>query len=200
LIKRFVSGRPGGACVRGGLRIAVFTSLAIIGVSMDLSLAREMMAFGADLLKYCCPDDLPEMRVEPGLECLGQIRWSLLRPPVIALRHWGEGNLKVRATLARELMHWTQYENGVEMKSNDFYKLDQTVIEAVTVQSDGFGRRRKRCRSPVRSCDLQDDRRQRVRKAWMVLTTPETPDVPLMLSGFPRQISQSGLCRAPNAM
>jgi len=40
----------------------------------------------------------------------------------------------------------------------------------------------------------------RVRKAWMALTTPETPDVPLMLSGFPRQISQSGLCRAPNAM
>ncbi|CAN7570863.1 hypothetical protein LJR231_004216 [Phyllobacterium sp. LjRoot231] len=35
---------------------------------MNLDLARGMMAFGADLLKYRCPGDLPELRIEPEEE------------------------------------------------------------------------------------------------------------------------------------
>lgn len=102
---------------------------------MDLVLAREMMVYAADLLKYRCPDDLPEIRIEPDLECLGILRrTSYLRPPVVALRHWREGNPFDQAVLAHELVHWIQRENGVEMTTNDFYTLDHTEIEAVTVE------------------------------------------------------------------
>lgn len=101
---------------------------------MDLFLAREMMVYAADLLKYRCPDDLPEITVEPELVCSGIIRWSWLRAPSIALRNWREGNLSDQATLVHELTHWVQLSNGVEMTSNDFYKLDPTEIEAVTVE------------------------------------------------------------------
>lgn len=82
---------------------------------MDLDLARGMMIYVADLLKFPCPNDLPEIRAEPDLECLGQIRWPLLQGPVIALRHWREGSLKDQSVLVHELVHWIQHCNGVEM-------------------------------------------------------------------------------------
>ncbi|HEX2753644.1 MAG TPA: hypothetical protein VHP34_11185, partial [Alphaproteobacteria bacterium] len=104
------------------------------GLHMDLDLAREMMVDAADLLKYKCPDDLPEITVEPELLCSGLIRWSWLQPPSIALRNWRGGNFGDQATLVHELVHWVQLSNGVEMKSNDFYKFDPTEIEAVTVE------------------------------------------------------------------
>lgn len=103
-------------------------------LAMDLDLARKMMVYGADLLKYKCPDDLPEITVEPELLCSGLIRWSWLQAPSIALQNWREDNLGDQATLVHELVHWVQLSNGVEMTSNDFYKLDTTEIEAVTVE------------------------------------------------------------------
>jgi hypothetical protein len=101
---------------------------------MNIDLARELMVYAADLLKYRCPDDLPEIRVEPELECLGQIRWSWLRPPVISLRHWRDGNLKDQSVLVHELVHHIQRENGVDMTDNVFYQYDKTEVEAVTAQ------------------------------------------------------------------
>jgi hypothetical protein len=101
---------------------------------MDLSLAREMMGYAAELLKYRCPDDLPGIRVEPELECLGQIRWSWLRPPVIALRHWRDGNLGDQGVLVHEIVHHVQRCNDVDMHGNTFYIYDKTEVEAITVQ------------------------------------------------------------------
>lgn len=101
---------------------------------MDTTLARELMVYAADLLKYECPDHLPEIRVEPDLECAGQIRWSWLRPTLIALRHWRDGNLKDQSILVHELVHHIQMHNGVEMRGNTFYQYDKTEIEAITAQ------------------------------------------------------------------
>lgn len=101
---------------------------------MDLNLARGMMVYAADLLNYRSPNDLPEIRIEPDLDCLGQIRWPFLQRPVIALRRWREGNLKDQSVLVHELVHWIQHCNGVEMKGNNFYQFDQTEVEAITAQ------------------------------------------------------------------
>lgn len=101
---------------------------------MNLDLAREMMVYAADLLKYECPDDLPDIKVEPDLECAWQIRWSWLRAPVIALRHWRDGNLKDQSVLVHELAHHVQHCNDVEMTGNNFYQYDKTEIEAITAQ------------------------------------------------------------------
>ncbi|MBB3144918.1 hypothetical protein FHS21_001319 [Phyllobacterium trifolii] len=79
---------------------------------MNLELARELMVYAANVLKYECPEDVPEIRIEPDLECHGLFRWSIFRPPVISLRDWREGNLEDQATLVHELAHWVQYESG----------------------------------------------------------------------------------------
>jgi hypothetical protein len=93
-----------------------------------------MMAFGAELLKYQCPNDLPDIRIELNLECLGQVRWSLLRPTIIALRQCRDGNLFDQSVLVHELVHHIQRCNDVEMKGNNFYQFDPTEVEAITVQ------------------------------------------------------------------
>lgn len=86
--------------------------------AMDLDLARGMMFYAANLLGYRCPDNLPEIRIEPDLDCLRQIRWPFLQRPVTALRHWRAGNLKDQCVLVHELVHWIQHCNGVEMTGN----------------------------------------------------------------------------------
>lgn len=96
--------------------------------------ARVLMQFAADLLGYKCPDDLPEIKVEPDLECMGQIRWSWLRAPVIVLRHWRDGNPFDQSVLVHELTHHVQRENGVDMHGNTFYIYDKTEVEAITAQ------------------------------------------------------------------
>jgi hypothetical protein len=101
---------------------------------MDLDHAREMMVYAADLLGYECPDDLPEIRVETDLECLGQIRWSWLRAPLIALRQLRDGNLFDQSVLVHELVHHIQRCNDVEITGNNFYHFDPTEVEAITVQ------------------------------------------------------------------
>jgi hypothetical protein len=97
-------------------------------------LAPALMRFAADLLKYECPEDRPEPRVEPDLECDGQIQWFMFAPPVITLRLWREGNLRDQAVLMHEMVHYIQSLNGVEMTGNTFYQFDPIEIEAVRVQ------------------------------------------------------------------
>lgn len=99
---------------------------------IDPVLARSMMEYAAGLLGYPCPDDLPEIRVEADLECLGQIRWSWLRGPVIALRNWREGNVFDQAVLIHELVHHVQRCNDVDMSARD--GVSPTEIAAVTVE------------------------------------------------------------------
>lgn len=100
---------------------------------MNLDLAREMMIYAADLLKYRCPDDLPEINVEPDLECHGLFRRSWLRAPVIALRDWRDGNLEDQATLVHELAHWIQHENGAEIG----VEFEAITVECRWLQSKG---------------------------------------------------------------
>lgn len=86
--------------------------------------AAQLLRYASSILGYPYPDDLPEIRLEPDLECHGIFRRSWLHPPVISLRDWREGNLEDRATLAHELAHWTQHVNGVELNE----------VEAITVE------------------------------------------------------------------
>jgi hypothetical protein len=92
---------------------------------MDLDLARELMVYAANVLKYECPEDVPEIRIKPDLECHGLFQRYLFREPVIILRDWRDGNLEDQATLVHELTHWIQHRQGAAIGNE---------VEAITVE------------------------------------------------------------------
>lgn len=95
--------------------------------------AQQLLRYASSMLGYPYPEDLPEIRLEPDLECLGQFRRSWLTSPVIAIRHWRDGNVFDRAVLIHELTHWLQAENDT-----DISEIDAVTVECRYLQSQGI--------------------------------------------------------------
>ena len=86
--------------------------------------AQELLRYASSMLGYPYPDDLPEIRLEPDLECLGQFKRSWLTSPVITIRHWRPDNAFDRSVLVHEICHHLQALNDMELSE----------VEAVTTQ------------------------------------------------------------------
>ena len=92
------------------------------------AIARDLLGFAASMLNYPLPDDLPEIRIEPDLECAGKITWTIFRT-VIELKRWND--LMDQSVLLHELVHYMQRLNDMPL---DYDGIDEAEVEAITVQ------------------------------------------------------------------
>ena len=81
---------------------------------IDEALVRRLMAFAADMLGYLCPEQLPQIEINPDLHCKGA--WYRPEPPcwpnpLIELREW-DGGAFWQGVMIHELVHHLQWFSG----------------------------------------------------------------------------------------